>query len=276
MAPFDPALLATAAAVGLVAGVLGGMLGIGGGVVIVPALLLLFESRGVDIALAAPMAVGTSLATIIFTSASAARAQLRRGTVEWSIVRQWIPFLLAGGLASGHVAGLFPPGWLPVFIGLFLLLAASMMFANWKPAPHRSLPGGMRGGGIGFSAGLTSGLAGIGGGNIIVPTLVFFNTPVLRATATSSTLGVPIALAGSLGFIWAGWYQPDLPAGTLGYIHWPVAMALLAVSVLAAPIGVALAHRTPAARLKRLFALVLMLAAARVLYSGLGAILGGS
>lgn len=270
----DPSLLLACALVGLGAGLLGGMLGIGGGVVIVPALLILFELRGISIGVAAPMAVATSLATIIFTSLSAARAQLRRGAVDWSIVRQWVPFLLLGGFASGHVASLFPAGWLPLFIGCFLLAAAGMMQANWRPAPQRTLPAGLRGGSIGFSAGLASGLAGIGGGNIIVPTLVFFNVPVLRATATSSTLGVPIAVAGTLGFVWAGWNQVGLPATTLGYVHWPAALALLTTSALSAPLGVAIAHRLPAARLKRIFALVLMLAAARVLYSGFTAVLG--
>lgn len=274
MSPFDPALLLTCALVGLVAGTLGGMLGIGGGVVIVPALLLLFEAHGLPIEIAAPLAVGTSLATIIFTSLAAARAQLRRRTVDWQIARQWTPYLVLGSLASGHFANLFPPGWLPLFIGLFLALAAIIMFANWRPAPHRSMPGGLRGGSIGFGTGLTAGLAGIGGGNIIVPTLVFFNVPVLRATATSSALGVPIALFGSLGFIWAGWHVAELPAGTLGYLHWPAALALLSMSVLSAPAGVALAHRLPGGLLKRIFALVLILAALRVLYSAMGELLG--
>lgn len=272
MVPFDPYLLLLCAATGLVAGTLGGMLGIGGGIVIVPALLLLFDARGIDPLLAAPMAVATSLATIIFTSLSAARAQIRRGAVEWTVVRRWTAFLIIGSLASGQVAVLFPVGALPIFIGVFLLIASAVMFADWRPAPHRALPGLLPNAGLGFGAGLVSGLAGIGGGNVIVPTLVYFNVPVLRAAATSSTLGVPIALFGTLGYVFSGWGRTDLPEGTLGFVYLPGAAAVIALAVFAAPFGVRLAHRTPARLLKRLFAVLLVLAALRVLYSGLDAI----
>lgn len=275
MPAFDPMLLMACAATGLLAGLLGGMLGIGGGIVIVPALLLLFDARGVDPLLAAPMAVATSLCSIVFTSLAAARAQIRRGAVEWLVVRRWSAFLILGSLSSGQVAILFPAGILPLFIGGFLALAAIVMFANWRPAAHRGLPGTVASAGVGYSAGLVSGLAGIGGGNVIVPTLVHFNVPVLRAAATASTLGVPIALFGSLGYLWAGWQQPDLPDATAGFIHLPAAAAIIALSVFAAPAGVALAHRLPATTLKRIFALLLMAAAIRVAMSGFSAAAGG-
>ncbi|MCC5885555.1 MAG: sulfite exporter TauE/SafE family protein [Gammaproteobacteria bacterium] len=267
-------LLMACAATGLLAGLLGGMLGIGGGIVIVPALLLLFDARGVDPLLAAPMAVATSLCSIIFTSMAAARAQILRGAVEWPVVRRWTLFLVLGSVSSGQVAILFPVGVLPIFIAAFLALAAAVMFANWRPAPHRGLPGTAASAGVGYGAGLVSGLAGIGGGNVIVPTLVYFNVPVLRAAATASTLGVPVALAGSLGYVWAGWRHSDLPAATAGFIHLPAAGAIIALSVFAAPAGVALAHRLPAATLKRVFAVLLMLAAARVAMSGISALTG--
>lgn len=275
MPAFDPMLLMACAATGLLAGLLGGMLGIGGGIVIVPALLLLFEARGLDPSLAAPMAVATSLCSIIFTSLSAARAQIRRGAVAWPVVRRWAAFLILGSSSSGQIALLFPRGTLPLFIGSFLALAAIVMFANWRPPAHRSLPGRAGSAGIGYGAGLLSGLAGIGGGNVIVPTLVYFNVPVLRAAATASTLGVPIALFGSLGYLWAGWQQPGLPAASAGFIHLPAAAAIITLSVFAAPVGVALAHRLPATALKRIFALLLMAAALRVAMSGLNALPNG-
>jgi len=274
MPAFDPMLLTACAATGLLAGLLGGMLGIGGGIVIVPALLLLFDARGVDPLLAAPMAVATSLSSIVFTSLAAARAQIRRAAVEWPVVRRWTAFLILGSLSSGQIAVLFPVGILPLFISGFLALAAIVMFANWRPPAHRGLPGTAASAGVGYSAGLVSGLAGIGGGNVIVPTLVYFNVPVLRAAATASTLGVPIAVSGSLGYLWAGWQQPGLPEATAGFIHLPAAAAIIALSVFAAPAGVALAHRLPGAALKRIFALLLMAAAIRVATSGVDALTG--
>ncbi len=274
MPAFDPMLLMACAATGLLAGLLGGMLGIGGGIVIVPALLLLFDARGVDPLLAAPMAVATSLCSIIFTSLAAARAQIRRGAVEWPVVRRWTVFLVFGSLSSGQVAVMFPLGVLPIFISAFLALAAIVMFANWRPAPHRGLPGTAASAGVGYGAGLVSGLAGIGGGNVIVPSLVYFNVPVLRAAATASTLGVPVALFGTLGYVWAGWHQAGLPAATAGFVHLPAAGAIIAMSVFAAPAGVALAHRIPATTLKRVFAVLLMAAAIRVAFSAADALAG--
>ena len=268
----DPFLLAACAVIGALAGILGGMLGIGGGVIIVPALLLLFEATGMETTVAAPVAVATSLATIIATSVSAARAQLRRDSVDRAIVRRWTPALVLGGLGSGPLATRLPEPVLPWFIGAFLLSAALVMLSAWTPAPHRRLPAGAAGFGLGASAGLVSGLAGIGGGNVIVPTLVWFNVPMRLAAGTSSTLGFPIAVAGTIGFAVAGLERTDLPPGTLGFVHVPAALALALASFACAPLGVALAHRIAAARLKRVFGLLLLLVSLRLLWSAVDAL----
>ncbi|HSG91580.1 MAG TPA: sulfite exporter TauE/SafE family protein [Pseudomonadales bacterium] len=261
----DPFMLMACAAIGAVAGFLAGLLGIGGGVVIVPALLILFDAVGID-AGAARLAVGTSLATIIVTSLSAARAQIRRGAVQWPIVRSWTPALLVGSFASGPLAALLPPGALPWFIGCFLLLVAAIMLTQWRPDPHRTLPRGAANLALGGTAGLVSGLAGIGGGNVIVPTLVFHNVPIQQASATSSTLGVPIALFGALGFVIAGWGEASLPAGSIGYVYLPAALTIAAVTFLVAPLGVAVAHHSDAGLLKRVFGALLLLVSGRILY----------
>jgi len=272
MSELDPALLAACAAVGAGAGFLGGLLGIGGGVVIVPALLLLFEMQGMAATVAAPVAVATSLATIIATSVSAARAQIRRGSVDWAIVRSWTPALVLGSVASGPVASRLPEAVLPWFIGAFLFTVALIMLSAWTPAPHRRLPRGAAGFGLGGAAGLVSGLAGIGGGNVIVPTFVYFNVPMRLAAGTSSTLGFPIAVAGTIGFLIAGLGRDDLPPGTLGFVHLPAAGALAVLSFACAPLGVALAHRIPAQRLKRLFGLLLVVVSTRVLWGAFAAL----
>jgi uncharacterized membrane protein YfcA len=267
----DPILILACAGVGAGAGFLGGLLGIGGGVVIVPALLLLFDVRGLAVERAAEVAVATSLATIVFTSVSAARAQVRRGAVRWSVVRDWTPGLLVGGVMSGPVAAALPPGALPVFIGVFLLAVATIMVARWRPDPHRELPGALGSTGLGAGAGLLSGLAGIGGGNVIVPTLVWHNVPMQQASATSSTLGVPIALAGSLGFALAGYGLDVGLTGTVGFVYLPAAVAIAVVAFLCAPLGVAVAHRLPGDTLKRVFGGLLAIVAVRILWSALGA-----
>jgi uncharacterized membrane protein YfcA len=261
----DPVLLLACASIGAVAGFLAGLLGIGGGVVIVPALLILFDAVGIDEG-AARLAVGTSLATIIVTSLSAARAQVRRGAVQWPIVRSWTPALLVGSLASGPLAAMLPQQALPWFIGVFLVIVAAIMLAQWRPDPHRTLPRGAANLALGGSAGLVSGLAGIGGGNVIVPTLVFHNVPIQQASATSSTLGVPISLFGTLGFVLAGWGDTTLPPGSLGYVYMPAALTIAAITFLMAPVGVAVAHHSPAGLLKRVFGALLLLAASRILW----------
>ncbi|MEE4361387.1 MAG: sulfite exporter TauE/SafE family protein [Pseudomonadales bacterium] len=267
MTPFDPVLLAVCALVGAIAGFLGGLLGIGGGVIIVPALLLLFDARGFPTDLAPTMAVATSLATIVFTSLSAARAQRRRGAVDWALVRRWTPGLLLGSLASGIVARALPGTSLKLFIGIFLATAAVVMLARWRPQPQRVHPARAGSALISTAAGLVSGLAGIGGGNVIVPTLAFFNIPIQRAAATSSTLGVPISVAGTLGFALAGLDAVGRPPGSIGFIYAPAALSIALVAFLLAPAGVALAHRLPAEWLRRIFGVLLLTVSARILGS---------
>ena len=270
MPGLDVPLLAACGLLGLLAGFLGGLLGIGGGVVIVPALLVLFDHHGLGGALVTPMAVATSLATIVFTSLAAARAQLRRGAVEWSLVRRWTPGLLLGGALAGPLAARLPGVALQAFLGVFLGAAALVLLTRWQPAPHRRHPG--PGGSFAVSgvAGLISGLAGIGGGNVVVPSLAFLNVPMQRATATSSTLGVPISIAGTTGFVVAGLGVAGLPPGSLGFVYLPAAAAIAAAAFLCAPFGVALAHRIPALVLRRVFGGLLVVVAGRLLLGVLG------
>jgi len=260
-------LFGSCAAVGALSGFLGGLLGIGGGVVIVPSLILLFDWGGLfardD---ATVVAVATSLACIVFTSLSAARTQIRADKVEWPIVRRWTAGLVLGSFLAGAVASQLPVAVLRTFIGAFLLFVAFVMLTSWKPAPHRQPPGRVLSGALGFGGGIVSGIAGIGGGNVIVPTLLYFNTPVHRATATSSTLGVPVASAGALGYVLAGYGQAPA-AAMLGYVYLPVFAALVLAAVVAAPLGVRLAHRLQPQPLRRAFGVLLVLVAARMLYT---------
>ena len=269
--------------VGAVAGFLGGLLGIGGGVVIVPALILLFDSAGTFTGvnganaggagagsnLTTLIAIATSLGSIIFTAAAAARSQIRARMVEWLVVRRWVPTIILGSYLAGFVAAELGVEILRSLIGVFLLFVSGVMLTNWKPAPHRVLPGRVASAGMAMGAGLISGIAGIGGGNVVVPTLVFHNVPVHRATATSSALGFPIALAGSLGYIHRGWSSTSLDDSLLGYIYLPALAAVVSATVVFAPLGVRAAHRLPAQPLKRVFGVLLILVSTRMIWTAI-------
>lgn len=260
------------AGIGALSGFLGGLLGIGGGVVIVPSLIFLFGAIGLFGSTEAVLfALGSSLCAIVFTSWSAARAQARAGMVRWEVVRRWAPFVVIGSLLAGFIATALGGEVLRFAIAAFLVFVAVVMMTSWKPAAHRSLPGWLGSATVGTTAGTVSGLAGIGGGNVIVPTLVYLNVPVHNATATASTLGVPLALAGAAGYVAAGWGAAPGVSGTLGFIHAPSVVAIVALSVMTAPVGVRLAHRIAPLPLRRGFGVLLLVVSARMVWSGLSA-----
>lgn len=258
---------------GAVAGFLGGLLGIGGGVVMVPALIALLDATGLmSGAQVTLVAVATSLSCVLATSASAAQAQIAAGKVLWPIVYRWSLPLMVGAALSALIARALPMATLRLLIAAFLLFVALVMLTRWQPDPRQQMPRRGLAALLGLGCGTVSGLAGIGGGNVIVPTLLYFNTPIHRATATSSTLGVPVALAGLAGYLWIGWRTPvaaDLP-GLYGYLYLPATGALLLAAVSLAPVGVKAAHRMDPAPLRRVFGALLLLVAGRMAYSALG------
>ncbi|MBU2816517.1 sulfite exporter TauE/SafE family protein, partial [Acidithiobacillus ferrooxidans] len=157
---------------GAVAGIISGMLGVGGGIVLVPILIFIFGVLAIPVGMAAHMAIGTSLSTIIFTSMSAIHAQHRRKAIDWNLVRKLAPATILGSLISGYLAGLIPGQALKAIFGVFLAAAAVQMFFEWRPAPYRTLPGPLALLGIGTGIGALSAMLGIGGGTLTVP---FFN-----------------------------------------------------------------------------------------------------
>jgi uncharacterized membrane protein YfcA len=227
------------ALLGLFAGVVAGLLGVGGGLIVVPILATLFTSQGFASQHLMQLAVGTSLATLVFTSLSSMWAHHRRGAVNWRLMRQ-----LSGGIVLG--------GWLGAVLAVWLV-AAHMVFGR-SPAPHRSGPGRLRNLIAGVLIGAVSALLGIGGGTLTVPYLVWHKVDVRQAVGTSAACGLPIALVGALGFALVGWGQADLPVGSSGYLYWPAVFAISITSVLGAPIGAWLAHRLQRQRLKSIFA----------------------
>ncbi|MGH8586991.1 MAG: sulfite exporter TauE/SafE family protein [Gammaproteobacteria bacterium] len=250
---------------GAVAGLLAGLFGLGGGIVIVPALFFLYLRQGFPAELCMHLAVGSSLATVVFTSLTSAMAHHRHGAVRWPVVRRLSPGIVAGAALGAVLAEYAPGRFLRVFFGLFELLVAAQLALAPRPDLHRELPGA---GGmwlVGTGIGALSTLLGIGGGTLTVPLLVYCNVPIHQAVGTSAACGLPISFAGAIGFAVAGWGEAGLPAGSSGYLYWPAVMAVVAGSAFLAPLGARLAHALPVATLRRGFAAVVAFIGVRML-----------
>lgn len=251
--------------VGAFAGLLAGLFGVGGGLVIVPVLVFVFETRQVAPDLVMHLAVGTSLATIVFTSLSSVRAHHRRGAVQWRTFARLTPGIVVGAWIGAALADLLPSDALRRFFGVFELAVAAQMGLALRPAPHRDLPARFGMGLAGVAIGGLSAIVGIGGGSLTVPFLTWCNVPMRNAVATSAACGLPIAVAGALGFVVAGWGESQLPSWASGYLYWPALLGVVAASVVLAPVGARLAHSLPGDLLKRGFALFLAALGIRML-----------
>ncbi|MBP8145016.1 sulfite exporter TauE/SafE family protein [Pseudorhodoferax sp.] len=252
-------LAAQLLALGVASGFLAGLLGIGGGMLMVPFLTAMLVAQGVANALAVKMAIATSMACIVATAISSTRAHHARGAVRWDVVRGMAPGVLVGGLLSGSALfGLLKGQTLAGVFALFVGFSAWQMWRGRQPHAGRALPGPFGLAGAGATVGLLSGLVGAGGGFLAVPFMVWCNVAVHGAVATSAAIGVPVALANTLGYLVAGWSLPSALPGSLGYLYLPALAILMPVTVLLAPLGARAAHALPVAKLKRLFALLLL------------------
>jgi len=269
----EPLLIFELVLLGVGTGFLAGLLGIGGGMLMVPFITLIMAGRGVAPDLAVKMAIATSMATIIFTSISSVRAHHRRGAVRWDIVKRLAPGIVVGSIiGSLGVFALLKGSYLAIFFGLFVSFSATQMFLDKKPKPTRQMPGAAGQFAAGGVIGFLSGLVGAGGGFISVPFMTWCNVAIHSAVATSAALGFPIAVANVLGYVVSGWNLQDLPAGSFGYI-WLPALAVIAVcSFFTAPLGAKAAHKLPVGKLKRVFASILYVLAAYMLWKGLSSL----
>lgn len=253
--------------VGIAAGLIAGLLGVGGGIVVVPVLYHVFTLLGLDEAVRMHVAVGTSLATIIATSTSSWRSHARKGAVDMDLLRSWGPFILVG-VALGSLAAAWVKG--PVLTGIFagfaLLVALHMAFGrpHWRLGAN--LPTGAAKAGLAALIGGCSAMMGIGGGTFTVPTLTLFGYPIHRAVGTASAIGLIIGIPGTLGFILTGWNAAMLPPFSLGYVNLLGVAAILPTSMAAAPWGARLAHNLDTRLLRRAFAVFLFLTSARMAY----------
>ena len=252
-------------AIGAVVGVFAGMLGIGGGAIMVPLLVMLFEAQGLPRTHLLHLAVGTAMATILFTSIASVRAHAARGAIRWDIARNITPGILVGGLAGSWIASFIPP---VVFAALFtavIYIAATNLLLNRKPKPSRQPPGFAGMFVAGFLVSALSAFAAVGGAFLTVPFMLWCNVPMLQAIGTAAVIGFPIALSSTLGFVATGLNETGLPAYSVGFVFLPALAGIAAASVLMAPLGAAAAHRLPTLWLRRIFAGLFYVMATRML-----------
>ncbi|MEW5892627.1 MAG: sulfite exporter TauE/SafE family protein [Pseudomonadota bacterium] len=253
--------------IGLIAGFIAGLLGVGGGLILVPVLSWVYAHQGFPAEYNIHMALGTSLATIVLTSISSLRAHHGHGAVHWAIVRRITPGIVAGTLAGAIAAAWLPDFGLRVFFTLFLFYAATQMLFGFKPKAHRQLPGWPGMTLAGAVIGTVSSWVGIGGGTLSVPFMTWCNVRFQEAIGTSAAIGFPIAVSGAVGYALSGQAAAGLPAWSLGFIYLPALAAIAAMSMVSAPWGARLTHRLPVAKLKRIFAGLLYILAVRMAYS---------
>jgi len=254
----DPIFLVSLMVLGAFGGFAAGLLGIGGGMILVPFMIMLFPMVGMPEAYMVHIAIATSMATILFTSLSSMRAHHRKGAIRWDIVAVLAPGIVVGGLLAG--AGVFAyidPAWLALVFACFVAYSAARMMWGKPPVAGRSMPGKLVTALVGAVIGFVSGLVGAGGGFLSVPFMVRSNIPIHNAVATSAALGFFIAVANSAGYVASGQAEDIGVSGMLGYIHIPTLLGIVVVSMLTAPVGAKVAHRLPVKTLKRVFAVLL-------------------
>lgn len=264
-------LVACLVPAGLIAGMLAGLLGIGGGIVLVPVLFTVFGQVEVAPAILMQMAVGTSLGTIVVSSTSSAWAHYKKGAVERSIVVAWAPFIVIGAVSGGTLAARVPSRMLEgVFVVALFLMAMRLLCGKdagqqthsaLRKRPWMQVPWMQ---GIGVGIGLLSSLLGIGGATLSVPVQILMGQPMKKAVGTAAALGVLIGFPAALSYIWNGWGMAGRPPYSAGFVNLAACLVLMPLTALMAPLGAKLAHHLPPVFLKRLFAIFLLLVCGRM------------
>lgn len=252
---------------GAIAGTLAGLLGIGGGIIIVPVLALVFDHQGINVDVLMHVSIGTSLATIVITSISSIRAHQQHQAIHWPIFKRITPGILLGGFLGAIVAKFIAGDDLRLIFGIFMLFVAAQMIFGNVTKPHRQLPKTTGMFVAGTAIGTMSSLMGVGGGSMSVPFLTWCNIAIRNAVATSSAIGLPIAIAGVSGYIITGWNVDHRPVWSLGFVNIPAFFSIVVASTLFAPVGARIAHRISPQRLKLFFGYFLLILSIKILYA---------
>jgi uncharacterized protein len=254
-------------AAGALVGFLAGLLGIGGGMTLVPVLAAMFTAQHFAPAHTVHLALGTGMASIVFTSSSSVRAHHGLGGVDWSLVRRLGPWMVAGTLLSTTLSGWVPQRALAVAFAAIVYAGATQLLFGRKPGAGRGLPGAPVLALIGVLFGIVTGLVSAGGAFMTVPFMLFCGVAMTTAIGTSAALGVPVAVVGTFGYVFSGWHVADLPSLALGFVDGPALLGIVAGSVLTAPLGARAAHRMPVLTLRRIYAGLLFVLASKMLWT---------
>lgn len=247
------AYLAAGAGVGFLAG----LLGIGGGMTLVPVLATLFGLQALAPDYQVHLSLGTGMASVLFTSSASVREHHRHGGVDWTLVKRIAPGMLLGTLSSTLAAGWIAQRTLALAFAVIVFAGATQILVGRRPTAARAMPGSVPTFGIGYAIGVVCGLVSAGGAFLTIPFMLFCGVPMHRAIGTAAAIGLPVALVGTIGYVMGGWRVDGLPASALGFVYLPALAALVAASVLTAPWGARKAHALPVATLRRVFACLL-------------------
>ena len=255
------------AALGMFSGFCAGMFGVGGGAVMVPILTSMFAAQAFPHEHVLHLALGSSMATIVFTSMSSLWAHHRRGAVMWPLVIRIAPAIVIGTLLGSQCASRIPTKPLGIFFAVFMVCVAIQFFFGARASAQRELPGTLGISLAGLVIGAISALVAIGGGSLSIPFMTWCKVRIHHAIGTSAAIGLPIALSGTVGYLTTGWNVDGLPADSAGYLYLPAILGMAATSVFAAPLGAKTAHQLPAQIMGKLFAALLVLLSAKMLHT---------
>jgi uncharacterized membrane protein YfcA len=259
--------LAAYAVAGALVGFLAGLLGIGGGMTLVPVLSALYVAQSLSADHTVHMALATAMASIVFTSSASVREHHRHGAVDWQVVQRMVPGMLLGALLSTVASGWIPQRTLALTFAVIVYAGAVQIFIGRKPSAHASMPGPVPVFAVGTVIGVISGLVSAGGTFLTVPFMLFCGVRMHTAIGTGAAIGIPVAVIGTLGYIISGWRVAGLPAYTLGFVYLPALALLVAGSVITAPMGARAAHKLPVDTLRRVFACLLFVLATKMVWT---------
>ena len=251
---------------GSLAGLTAGVFGVGGGIIIVPALIFTFGFLGFPAEIATHVAVGTSLSTIIFTSLGSILGHHKKKAINWPLAVNLSVGMILGGLLGAFFAHSLPGAILQKIFATYAFLVAIQMWFSWSPKANWTLPERFGSGVLGVLIGTVSGIFGIAGGSLVVPVLTAYRVKITEAIATSAVTGFPIAISGTIGYILMGWQQAELPEHSIGYVYLPALIAIIATSTVFAKLGASLAHRLDPKKVTKAFSILLFIIAIKLVF----------